>query len=337
MGRATQGLDHLMHVLVTGGAGYIGSHAVLALCAAGHRVTVFDDLSTGRADLLGGVPLVVGSVTDPTALAALFDAHRFDAVMHFAARIVVPESVAEPLPYYATNVGGTVNLLAACRQAGMKNFVFSSSAAVYGAPERTPVTEADPVAPINPYGATKAMCERVLADLVATGALRGIALRYFNVAGADPAGRAGQAGPGATHLIKVACEVVVGKRPALALYGDDYPTPDGTCVRDYIHVSDLADAHVAALEYLAGGGESLALNCGYGRGYSVREVVDALGALLGAPVPATIAPRRAGDPPALVADARRIGEVLGWRPRHDDLRFILETALAWERKLAAGG
>jgi UDP-glucose 4-epimerase len=324
-----------MHVLVTGGAGYIGSHAVLALRAAGHAVTVFDDLSTGRREALGDdVPLVRASVTDGAALAAVFAASRFDAVMHFAARLVVPESVTLPLPYYATNVGGTVALLQACQQAGVGLFVFSSSAAVYGVPERMPIVEDAPLAPINPYGATKAMSERVLADFAATGALRYAALRYFNVAGADPQGRTGQAGPGATHLIKVACEVAVGKRAHLAIYGTDYPTPDGTCVRDYIHVSDLADAHVAALEHLAGGGDSVALNCGYGRGYSVRQVVDAMAAVLGTPLPAEHAPRRPGDPPALVADAARARATLGWAPRYDDLDFILRTALAWERKLA---
>lgn len=325
-----------MHVLVTGGAGYIGSHTVLALTAAGHRVTVLDDLSTGRAAALGDVPLIRASVTDGDALAEAFAAHGFDAVVHFAARIVVPESVTDPLRYYATNVGGTLALLRATAAAGVREFVFSSSAAVYGVPATVPVKEDAPLAPINPYGATKAMAERMLEDLAATGALRYVALRYFNVAGADPQLRTGEARPTATHLVNVACEVATGKRAALAVYGSDYPTPDGSCVRDYVHVSDLADAHVAALEYLAGGGPSLALNCGYGHGYSVREVITALNPLLATPLTVHEAPRRAGDPPALVADAQRIGAVLGWKPRHDDLRFILRTALEWERKRAAG-
>ena len=326
-----------MHVLVTGGAGYIGSHAVLALRGAGHAVTVLDDLSTGRAVAVGDVPLVRASVTDANALAEVFRAHRFDAVMHFAAKLLVPESVTDPLPYYATNVGGTIALVRAAVAAGVRQVVFSSSAAVYGAPERVPVDEAAAIAPINPYGATKAMSERVLADASAAGALRYVALRYFNVAGADPQLRTGEARPAASHIINVACQAAVGKRPGLSIYGTDYPTADGTCVRDYLHVSDLADAHVAALDYLAGGGESVALNCGYGRGYSVREVITALDALLDAPLKVDLAGRRAGDPPSLVADAARIRTVLRWQPRHADLGFILHTALAWERKLLAGG
>jgi UDP-glucose 4-epimerase len=323
-----------MKVLVTGGAGYIGSHVVRQLGEAGHEVVVYDNLSTGhRWALLAGT-LVEGDLADGERLDALFSEHRFDAVLHFAAFIVVPESVAEPLKYYGNNTRNTLGLLKRVQRFGVPHFVFSSTAAVYGMPEQTVIDETTPLAPINPYGASKMMSERMLMDLGAAGGPSYVALRYFNVAGADPETRIGQATPDATHLIKVACQAALGQRERLQIFGTDYETPDGTCIRDYIHVDDLARAHLDALDYLAAGGESQVLNCGYGRGYSVREVAEAVRRVSGVEFRVDEAPRRAGDPPALVADNARIKDVLGWQPKFDDLETIVADAWRWETKFA---
>lgn len=327
-------------VLVTGGAGYIGSHAVLALLAAGRAVVVLDDLSTGDQGLVPvDVPLIVGDVADAERTAALLRDHSVGTVMHFAGSIIVPESMADPLKYYRNNSAASRSLIEACVRAGVGRFIFSSTAAVYGNPPTRMVTEQTPTAPVSPYGWSKLMTEQMLADVAAAHpAFRYIALRYFNVAGADPEGRAGQVTPNATHLIKLACETTLGRRAALHIFGTDYPTPDGTCVRDYIHVSDLADAHVCALDHLEGGGDSLVLNCGYGRGYSVRQVAEAMERDAGKPLPKLEAPRRAGDPVELVADSTRLRNLLGWRPRLDDLDLIVRHALAWERsRISAPG
>jgi UDP-glucose 4-epimerase len=323
-------------ILVTGGAGYIGSHVVRQLGEAGERIVVLDDLSTGfRQAVLYG-DLVVGNTGDAKVLDEIFAAHDVDTVMHFAAHTVVPESVADPLKYYRNNTCASRTLLERALNAGVRQVVFSSTAAVYGMPSSGEASEDTPLAPINAYGTSKLMTEWMLRDVAAVTPLRYVALRYFNVAGSDPKGRIGQATPKATLLTKVACEVVVGKRDHVSIYGTDYPTKDGTGVRDYIHVEDLADAHLKALAYLRGGGESTTLNCGYGRGYSVRELLTMVETVAGHPIPKREAPRRAGDPPTLVARASRIRSTLGWQPRHDNLKDIVETALAWERKLAAG-
>ncbi|TQV76226.1 UDP-glucose 4-epimerase GalE [Denitrobaculum tricleocarpae] len=321
-----------MRVLVTGGAGYIGSHVVLQLDQAGHEVVVYDNLSTGNSDAVLAGTLVEGELSDLGKLNALFEAESFDAVMHFAANIVVPESVADPLKYYGNNTRNTLGLLETCDAHAVDKIVFSSTAAVYGIPDQSMVGETDPLLPINPYGASKLMSERMIRDLAAASALRHVILRYFNVAGADPEGRIGQSTPDATHLIKVASEAAVGARPGLTVFGTDYPTDDGTCVRDYIHVEDLARAHVDALAYLAAGGESRIMNCGYGHGSSVLEVIDAVKRVSGVDFPVKLDGRRAGDPPSLTAESGLIRKVLGWAPRHDDLDFIVRTALEWERK-----
>lgn len=324
-----------MGVLVTGGAGYIGSHAVLRLLERGERVSVLDDLSTGvRALVAPGAALAVGDVGDEGFVAGLLAREKVDAVMHFAGSVVVPESVADPLKYYENNTAKTRHLIAACAKAGVKAFIFSSTAAVYGAPKEIRVSEASPTAPVNPYGRSKLMSEWMLEDAGRAHGLRSIVLRYFNVAGADPDGRSGQAMKGATHLIKVACEVAAGKRAHLNVYGTDYPTPDGTCIRDYIHVTDLVEAHVLALDALRGGAPSAVYNCGYGRGASVREVIGAVGRAAGRAIATQDAPRRPGDPPALIAEAGAIRRALGWQPRHEDLDFIVKTALDWERRRA---
>lgn len=323
-------------ILVTGGAGYIGSHTVHQLLAAGHRVVVLDNLYSGhRWAVPAAAEFVEGSVADPALIRATLEQHAIDSVIHFAAHIVVPESVADPVKYYRNNTVGSLNLIAACADAGVTRFVFSSTAAVYGLPERVPVAEDAPTVPINPYGASKLMTERLLADVAAATGLRYLALRYFNVAGAQLAGDLGQATPAATHLIKVACEAACGKRSEVTIFGTDYATADGTGVRDYIHVEDLARAHLAALDYLAAGGTPTALNCGYGRGYSVREVLDTVKAVSGVDFPVREAPRRAGDPDRLIADNARILATLDWRPRHDDLAVICRTAYQWEQRLQA--
>lgn len=321
-----------MRILVTGGAGYIGSHVVKALGEEGHELLIYDNLSTGHewAVLFGR--LRRGDLADRTAIREALRDFRPEAVMHFAASIQVEESVREPLAYYRNNVVHTLNLLEAIRETGTTRFLYSSTAAVYGIPETIPVDERAPLRPINPYGASKVMVEQVLADLAAASDFRYCALRYFNVAGADPEGRIGQAYRDATHLITRALKTVKGESPKLSIYGTDYPTSDGTCVRDYIHVDDLASAHLSALDRLMRTGETEIMNCGYGHGYSVREVVDVARKVTGVDFPVEETGRRAGDPPALVADSRRIRELTGWKPLHDDLEFIIQTAWEWEKK-----
>jgi UDP-glucose 4-epimerase len=322
-------------VLVTGGAGYIGSHAVLALKQAGWPVSVIDDLSNGvRRAVPDDVPFYEGSVADSALVMRIFAEQHIEAIMHFAGSIVVPESVENPLKYYGNNTVASHALISAGVAAGLKHILFSSTAAVYGAPDKVPVAEDDPKVPINPYGASKLMTEWMLRDASAAHPFNYGALRYFNVAGADPQGRSGQQGKGSTHLIKVAVEAALGKRDHVAVYGTDYPTPDGTCIRDYIHVSDLAAAHVSALERLiTKPDENLVLNCGYGRGLSVLEVLDAVDRANGTPINRVMEGRRAGDPPILISTNARILESLDWRPKYADIDRIVGDALAWERKL----
>jgi UDP-glucose 4-epimerase len=320
-------------ILVTGGAGYIGSHVVRQLGELGEQLHIFDNLSTGfRSAVLHG-ELIEGDTNNASLVSGLLKSRQIDSVLHFAAHIVVPESVADPLKYYRNNTGGTRTLLQCCIEAGVKNFIFSSTAAVYGIPPGGTASEETPTAPINPYGSSKLMSEWMLRDAAAAHPFRYVALRYFNVAGADPGGRIGQSTPQATHLIKVACEHAVGKRDHVAIFGTDYDTPDGTGVRDYIHVEDLAAAHLQALDFLRKGGASTTLNCGYGQGFSVREVLDAVARASGRKLRIKESPRRAGDPPSLVAKADRIREVLSWEPRHRDLAGIVGSALAWEQRL----
>lgn len=323
-----------MAVLVTGGAGYIGSHMVLALRDRGEEVVVLDNLSTGfRQAVAPGARLIEGDVGDEALVLSLIRQHGIDAIIHFAAKIVVPESVADPLGYYFNNTAKSRALLAAAVAGGVGQFIFSSTAAVYGNPATTPVAEDATLQPMSPYGTSKLMTERMLRDTAVAHPLRYVALRYFNVAGADPQGRSGQSTPNATHLIKVAVQAALGLRSGMQIFGTDYPTPDGTCIRDYIHVSDLILAHVAALDHLRGGGTSSVFNCGYGHGYSVIEVVEAVKRLSGVDFKVDLAPRRAGDPASIVADAAKIRATLGWRPAYDDLDVIVRSALAWERHL----
>jgi UDP-glucose 4-epimerase len=319
------------NILVTGGAGYIGSHVVRQLGELGHRIVVLDNLSKGFREAVLHGELVVGDTGDRALVSRILGDHAITAVMHFAAYTIVPESVSNPLKYYGNNTCNTRSLLECCSGAGVKYFIFSSTAAVYGIPEVLPATEDSPTAPINPYGMSKLMSEHMLRDLSAATPLRHVILRYFNVAGSDPGGRIGQSTPEATLLVKVACEHAVGRRPSVSIFGTDYPTPDGTGVRDYIHVEDLAYAHVKALDYLVADGSSVTLNCGYGHGYSVREVLDTVARVNRAPLDVIEQPRRAGDPPSLVAGATRVRDVLGWTPRYDDLEVIVQTSLAWER------
>ncbi len=326
-------------VLVTGGAGYIGSHVVRQLGEAGERIVVLDNLYSGFEKSVLYGELVIGDTGDRELVTRILREHDIDSVLHFAAHTVVPESVSNPLKYYGNNTSNTRSLLQCCSEAGIKHFIFSSTAAVYGMPDSAMASEDTPTAPINPYGTSKLMSEWMLRDLSAATDLRHVVLRYFNVAGSDPQGRIGQSTRDATLLIKVACEAALGKRPHVSIFGTDYPTPDGTGVRDYIHVEDLADAHLQALTYLRNGGATLnggtTLNCGYGHGYSVREVLDTVQRVHGKPLTIQEMPRRAGDPPTLVAKADRVRNVLGWQPRYDDLTVIVETSLAWEKKLGA--
>jgi len=329
-----------MRILVTGGAGYIGSHAVKALGKAGHEICVFDNLSTGHEWAVLSGKLVKGDLEDRAAIDRALREFRPEAIMHFAAYIQVEESVREPLKYYRNNVANTLNLLESMRANGVGRFIYSSTAAVYGIPEHIPVRETAPMLPINPYGMTKVMIERVLADLAAATDFQYAALRYFNVAGADSGGELGQAYSEATHLITRALKTAHGEFSKLFIFGTDYPTPDGTCIRDYIHVDDLADAHVKALDHLVRTGRSEVMNCGYGSGYSVKEVVETAKRVTGIDFPVEETGRRAGDPPALVADSTKLMQATGWKPRFNDLEYIIRTAWEWERKLkgrSAGG
>lgn len=323
-----------MAVLVTGGAGYIGSHMVYALADAGEDVVVLDNLSTGfRWALPDKVPLYEGDTGDETLALEIIARHDIDAIIHFAASIVVPDSVADPLGYYRNNTANTRTLIEAAVKGGVKHFIFSSTAAVYGNPETVPVAEDAPTMPMSPYGWSKLMTEIILRDTAHAHPLRYAVLRYFNVAGADPQLRTGQSTPAATHLIKVAVQTALGMRRKMDVFGTDYPTPDGTCIRDYIHVSDLVAAHSDALGYLRGGGQSVTLNCGYGRGFSVLEVIETVKKISGTDFRVDLAPRRPGDPAQIVAASGRARDILGWTPRYDDLPTIVSHALAWEKKL----
>ena len=322
-------------ILVTGGAGYIGSHVVRQLGAAGENVITLDNLSTGFEAAVTAGELIVGDTGDAALLETIFSEHDIDTIMHFAAHTIVPESVADPLKYYGNNTASSRTLLEAAAKHGIANIVFSSTAAVYGIPENGKASEDSATQPINPYGTSKLMTEWMLRDLAAAGGPSYVALRYFNVAGCEPTGTIGQSTPKATLLVKVACEAATGRRPGVAIYGTDYPTPDGTGLRDYIHVEDLATAHVDALNYLRTGGDSIVLNCGYGHGYSVREVLAAVEIANGEKLNIKEEPRRAGDPPELVAVAERVRDVLGWTPKFDDLDTIVRTSLEWERKIAS--
>jgi UDP-glucose 4-epimerase len=320
-------------ILVTGGAGYIGSHVALQLRAHGERVVILDDLSRGFRQAVLDAPLIVGKVADRTTVLPLLKEHTVDTVMHFAASTIVPESVRDPLKYFANNTCSTRTLLECCLECGVRHFVFSSSAAVYGIPEGGFAAESTPTVPVNPYGTSKLMSEWMLAAVGQASTLRYAALRYFNVAGSDSAGRIGQSTPHATLLVKVACEAAVGRRADVVIFGTDYPTGDGTGVRDYIHVEDIAAAHVDALAYLRGGGASTTLNVGYGHGYSVREVLASVERICGKRLVVREQPRRPGDPPQLIARAERIRTELGWQPRLDDLDAIVRSAYLWEQRL----
>ena len=324
-----------MTILVTGGAGYIGSQVVLELCGADEEVVVLDNLSTGFRWLLpDNIEFVEGDVGNRQLVSRVLETHEVDSIIHLAASIVVPESIEHPLAYYHNNVTNSHALLECAVSSGVKHFIFSSTAAVYGIPQRTPVSESDPAQPISPYGWSKLMTEIMLSDTYHADGLRYVALRYFNVAGADPQGRTGQASLEATHLIKVACLAALGLRDGVEIYGANYPTPDGTGVRDFIHVADLAKCHLAGLKHLRSGGPSLVLNCGYGHGYSVLEVIEAFRRIAPKHFQTSVVERRPGDAPILVADTTRIRKTLDWQPRYDDLDLIVSHALAWEQSLA---
>ena len=327
-------MGKMANILVTGGAGYIGSHAVKMLGEQGHNLVVLDNLSKGFREAVLHGQLIVGDTGDKKLVEKILAENDIDSVMHFAASTVVPESVLEPLKYYNNNTRNTLSLIECCVEADVKNFIFSSTAAVYGIPDIESVTEDTPTNPINPYGASKLLSEIILRDACAASGMKHAILRYFNVAGCDPDGKIGQSTPDATLLIKVAAEVAEGRREHLKIYGTDYPTSDGTGVRDYIHVNDLVDAHVKALDYLQQGGESQTFNCGYGRGYSVKDVVAAINSVYGQPIKVIERSRREGDPPALVADSEKLKRLTNWQPRFDDLNLIVETALNWERDKA---
>ena len=325
-----------MTVLVTGGTEYIGSHMVHTLLDRGRKVVVLDYLSTGvRANVAQDASFVLGSVGDTALMKRVLAEHAVETVIHFSGSVIVPESVENPILYYSNNTFASLHLVNAFIHSGVKKFIFSSTAAVYGITERNPVLEKDETNPINPYGRSKLMTEWLLDDAAHAHDFRFVALRYFNVAGADPKGRTGQSTPRATHLIKRACQAALGRVPQLEIFGTDFPTRDGTGIRDYIHVSDLAEVHALALEYLGDGGESQILNCGYGRGFSVREVIDVVSKVSQRPLPTREAPRRAGDPPVIVADCSRVTSEFGWQPRHNHLEEIVSTAYAWERRLNA--
>ena len=323
-----------MTILITGGAGYIGSHMVLNLCDHGDQVVVLDNLSTGNDWAVDSrAELVVGNAGDIELVTKLIVDKKIDSIIHFAGSIIVPESVTEPLKYYANNTGVSRNLLEAAVAGGVKHFIFSSTAAVYGMTGLEPVREDSALNPMSPYGRSKLMTEMMIADAAAAYGFKYGILRYFNVAGADPKGRSGQSTPQATHLIKVALQAATGQRDGMQIYGTDYATPDGTCIRDYIHVSDLAAAHGLLLNHLRNGGESSIFNCGYGHGFSVTEVVDRVKEVTGIDFPVTLAPRRAGDPPAIIANSDKVRATVGWQPEHDDLSEIVSNAYAWEKKL----
>jgi UDP-glucose 4-epimerase len=323
-----------MTVLVTGGAGYIGSHTVQALVEAGESVVVIDNLSTGfSAFLPEGVPLFIGDAADENLVEGVIAAHHVESIIHFAGSVVVPDSMRDPLAYYRNNTMTTRSLLNAAVKGGINRFIFSSTAAVYGNPDQVPVPEHAPTRPLSPYGSSKLMTEIMLHDTAAAHDMSYVVLRYFNVAGADPLARIGLATVGATHLLKIAVEAATGQRAKIDVFGTDYPTPDGSCIRDFIHVSDLAEAHRAALSYLRGGGTSATLNCGYGRGYSVLETIEAVRRVSGRNFAVQYAPRRSGDIMTMIADTGRIRTTLDWTPQYDNLETIAAHALAWEQKL----
>ncbi len=331
-GRTTPDLSQRhSKVLVVGGAGYIGSHVVKSLVENGRDVVVFDNLSTGHQWAVGEAELIVGDLADGDHLERVFTEHRFEAVFHFAAHIWVGESIVNPMKYYQNNVAASLKLFERVARHEVPYLVFSSTAAVYGEPDASLLDETLPKAPINPYGASKTMAERILADIASASGLSYAVLRYFNVAGAEPSGQIGEATPDNNHLVKIACETALGLRSGMQINGTDYPTPDGTCIRDYIHVEDLASAHIKALDYLEVGGKSTVLNCGYGHGQSVRQVLDMVKEVSGVDFLVKEGPRRPGDPPKLIADNTKIKRVLRWEPRHDDLRYIVKTAWDWEQ------
>ncbi|MGL5807848.1 MAG: UDP-glucose 4-epimerase GalE [Xenococcaceae cyanobacterium] len=321
------------NILVTGGAGYIGSHVVKQLGKAGYNLVIYDNLSSGLLSSVLYGELIVGDLKDKAFLTKVFREHQFDAVLHFAAHISVPESIANPLKYYANNTRNTLNLLECCQEFSVNKFVFSSTAAVYGEPQENPVKESLPTLPVNPYGRSKLMSESIIQDYSKASSFKYVILRYFNVAGADNSGQIGQSGKKAAHLIKLACDAALGNRSSVEIYGTDYPTPDGTGIRDYIHVEDLAMAHVDALRYLETESDSQILNCGYGQGYSVREVIEKVKQIAGVDFRAIESPRRLGDPACVIAAADRIRQVLNWQPQYNCLDTIVESTLAWEKKL----
>lgn len=326
-----------MKILVTGGAGYIGSHMVRTLGEKGYDTVTYDNLSAGFHDAVLCGRLVTADLADVDTLNALLRSEAFDAVIHFAAHVLVDESVQNPLKYYKNNFAQTLDLIDTCIKHNVQKFIFSSSAAVYGIPDRVPVTEDDPLRPINPYGASKAMGEQVLEDISKISNLNYVSLRYFNVAGSDPLARIGQRCEDATHLITVCIRTALGLRPELNIFGTDYNTPDGTCIRDYIHIDDLIDAHLLALDFFSSGNESRIFNCGYGHGYSVKEVVQMVKKVTGVDFMVSEIGRRPGDPPSLIADSTRIKEELGWNPQYDNLEYIIKTAWEWEKKRTGEG
>lgn len=326
----------MKNILITGGAGYIGSHVVKMLGRQGYTVVTLDNLSKGFRGAVTAGKLVIGDTGDHNVVSHLLEDYAIDSVIHFAAWTVVPESVSDPLKYYRNNTINAASLIEACVAHGVKNFIFSSTAAVYGTPDASICDERTATQPINPYGWSKMMAEQILRDACAASSMRHVILRYFNVSGTDPESEIGQSTQNATLLIKVACEAAVGMRNGVEIFGTDFPTRDGTGIRDYIHVQDLAEAHVLALKYLAGAGESVTLNCGYGRGFSVREVLDVVERLNGAPINVRQSERRPGDPAELIADSSALRRLLNWQPRHDNLESIVATSLAWQRKIRDG-